>query len=119
MGTNYKIIQLKDRSLLVVVLTTGTTSLYWKDLQDDILRMKYSSRDIYFDYLYRNGFSNRLFRSKIDENSIIKAELKKVDLTPMIERTTDFFFSRHLNLLDGAALSSPQRSQYINRLLTL
>lgn len=114
MNEHFYIENLGDRGLWVVILSTEMTSVYWNELQDTITQNRWSDVEVYFDFLYRNGFSNRFYKSRVGSTSKFMTRLQKCECSATV--VTDHFFSRNVRLLDGSVLSSLQKSMYIKRI---
>lgn len=56
--TKYRIFELSDNNILVVVLSLEMTQQYWDSLQLDLRNKAYPSSTVYMDFLYRNGRIN-------------------------------------------------------------
>jgi len=111
MNEYYYIENMGNKGLWIVILSTEMSSVYWKDLEQTILRNHWANIEVHFDFLYRNGFENRFFKSRLNETSCFASRLTKCECTETY--ITDRFFSDNICLLEGSALTCTQRRMYI------
>lgn len=114
MNENFYIENLGNRGLWVVILSSESTSTYWTELEDVIHKNHWSDMDIHFDFLYRNGFRNRFYKTRIGTESEIVCQLHKCSCKCAF--VTDRFFSLNAQLLEGSVLSNLQRKMYLSHL---
>lgn len=114
MNENFYIEYLGSQGLWIVVLSFENTSVYWSDLEAIIKKNQWSNIDVHFDFLYRNGFKNRFFKTRTSQDSKLVCSLQRC--TCELANVTDRFFSNHKELLEGSALSGLQKRMYINKL---
>ena len=114
MNENFYIENLGERGLWIVVLSSENTSVYWSEIEALVTRNHWVNLDVHFDFLYRNGFKNRFFKTRINAQSKIICRLERYTCEHAI--VTDRFFSHNIQLLEGSALSALQRSMYINQI---
>ena len=113
MEYDYYIEKIEGNILLIIVLTTELTSTYWTDLVRTINSYNLCEMDIYFDFLYRNGFNNRFFKGVIQEKKIYSLKRCECEYSYVADR----FFSKNLCLLEGSVLSSEQKKKYIKKIV--
>lgn len=99
--------------LLVIILTYEMTSVYWNELISTLRENHYYNKTVYFDFLYRNGYKNRFFSAKIDEQSNLRGRLRRCDVYDTFEVISHRFFSLHEELLSTSILSRQQIEQYL------
>lgn len=114
MNDYFYIENLGTKGLWVIVLTSENTSVYWRELEEYIAKNHWANVDVHFDFLYRNGFKNRFFKTTVNEDSRFVSQLQKWSCDRAI--VTDRFFSQNLQLLDGSVLSFLQKRMYVNRI---
>ena len=114
MNENFYIENLGDRGLWIVVLSSENTSVYWSEIEALVARNHWVDLDVHFDFLYRNGFKNRFFKTRINAQSKIICRLERYTCEHAI--VTDRFFSHNIQLLEGSVLSTLQRRMYISQI---
>ena len=114
MNENFYIENLGERGLWIVVLSSENTSVYWSEIEALVTRNHSVDLDVHFDFLYRNGFKNRFFKTRINAQSKIICRLERYTCEHAI--VTDRFFSHNTQLLEGSVLSALQRRMYINQI---
>lgn len=115
MGKYFHIENVDRDSLLVIILSSEMTSVYWNDLLYTFRKNHLSNKMIYFDFLYRNGYENRFFSAHLDESYKIKGRLKKCDVFDTFEEVTHRFFVQHEDILMTSILSRQQVEHYLKR----
>lgn len=107
---------LDDRGIMITILSTELTSVYWAELVKAISELHRPNVVIYFDFLYRNGFENRFFSARVNSRFMLEGRLKGCNVSSDLERTANLFFRSHIEILNGSALSSVQRALYMRML---
>ena len=119
MARNFHIVSLGNGNILVIILSTEQTSAYWGDLRYAVSKLNRPNVDIYFDFLYRNGFENRFFSARLNNKSILEGRLRACDMAEKYKYIANMFFKSHIEMLNGSALSSAHRNQYVRILRNL
>ena len=119
MVRNFHIVSLGNDSILIIILSTEQTSAYWKELMHAVSKLNRPNIDIYFDFLYRNGFENRFFSAKSNNKSILEGRLRACDIAEKYKYIANMFFKSHIEMLNGSALSNAHRNQYVRILRNL
>ena len=111
MNKNYNIIvEPKTNEIYVTVLTKGSTCCFWSELSQDILQLNKPNTMVYFDYLYRNGLSNRLFFSKTNEYGMCSLSLKTVSQDMFFDISIfNTFFIKNINYIKNSRLTKFQK----------
>ena len=111
MNKNYNIIvQPQTDEIYVTVLTKDSTCCFWSELSQDILQLNKPNTMVYFDYLYRNGLSNRLFFSKTNELGICSLSLKTISKDMYFDITVfNEFFLDNINYIKDSGLTKFQK----------
>jgi hypothetical protein len=94
--------------LLVIILSTELTSVYWKDLLDTFQRNMWRNRTVYFDFLYRNGYENRFFSAFLNDESRLMGRLHKCEMESTFDCMSRRYFARHADLLVDSILTKAQ-----------
>ena len=102
----------QDR-ILVIILSYELTSVYWSELVKTLRERHCNNKTVYFDFLYRNGYENRFFTTRIDDMSNFKGRLRKCDTYDSFEEISRHFFSMHKDLLATSILSRQQIEHYL------
>ena len=113
MGKYFHIETVDKERLLVIILSCEMTSVYWNELVATLRDGHYNNKTVYFDFFYRNGYNNRFFSARIDEQSNFRGRLKRCDNYDSFETISHRFFSLHEELLTTSILSSQQIEQYL------
>lgn len=101
--------------LLVIILSCELTSVYWNELVSSLRKRRCRNKIVYFDFLYRNGYENRFFIAKIDDQSNFREHLKRCEVNDAFDAISHRFFSLHRELLFTSILSRRQIEQYLQR----
>ena len=100
----YELIK-RDDFWFVIILSIEQTGVYWKDLLNEI---KECNVPVYFDFIYRNGCSNRFFVLK-DRN------LKATKENKEFSRITLSYFKNNPEILNGSILTKNQINNYLEK----
>jgi hypothetical protein len=114
----YEIIRQIDDEIYVTILTSGTSSDYWTDLNSELeKRFLNSSKVVYIDLLFVNGPKNRFFMTHYN-HSVLEIRTRKADndLIARIKPIFDKYFRMNRNLLDFSSMSSADRLSYFEML---
>ena len=111
MNKNYNIIvEPKTNEIYVTVLTKGSTCCFWSELSQDILQLNKPNTMVYFDYLYRNGLSNRLFFFFFYEYGMCSLSLKTVSQDMFFDISIfNTFFIKNINYIKNSRLTKFQK----------
>ena len=108
----FKIINVQEKGLLVVILSCEITGHYWADLARELAAYNMPDADVYFDFLYRNGLNNRFFKSKLDGLSLAAGSIKRCNVPEEYVNAADAFFASHVGWIDGSVLPPLQKVYY-------
>ena len=115
----YNIKQIGNNNILVTILTTEGTSVYWHALKSQLNRREYANKSVFFDFMYRNGFQNRFFCAHIIQTDAVLSQLCRCEESlAEVEREADRFFAHNIRFLEGSALTELQRNSYVYRIRT-
>ena len=113
---DFHIEELGNKGIMITILSTELTSVYWAELVKAISKLHRPNVVIYFDFLYRNGFENRFFSARLNSRFMLDGRLKGCNVSSDLERAANLFFRSHIEILNGSALSSVQRALYLRML---
>lgn len=99
--------------LLVIILSTELTSVYWNELLNAFQRNHWRNRTVYFDFIYRNGFENRFFSAVLNDESRLMGRLHRCEIESTFDRMSRLFFAKNIELLEDSILSSIQIERLI------
>lgn len=102
--------------LLVIILSTELTSVYWKELLETFQRNMWRNRTVYFDFLYRNGYENRFFSAVLNNESRLMGRLHKCEIENTFDRMSRSYFARHADLLADSILTKGQIERLLDEL---
>lgn len=115
----YSINKVNKSSILVTVHTDEMTEIYWSQLNSDIKIIGMRKADVYFDFMFRNGFKDRYYYITTDEESCVKGSLTSCVETEELRRCADLFFAHNPQFIITSSLTSFQKAFYKNRLKRL
>lgn len=113
MESYFQISRCNKKFVLVTVLTSEMSTVYWESLSQTISALNVKNRRIIFDYLFRNGLEDRFYETFTDDNSKIIVSLKKSDAPASIVRAADSFFVKHKKYIEISALTKRQKQFYL------
>lgn len=113
----FHIEDIDNERLLVIILTSELTSVYWNDLLEAFHEHHWSNKTVYFDFLYRNGYENRFFSASLNAESRLKGSLRHCQMEQAYDEISKRFFALHSELLMGSILSNQQIEHYLSDIL--
>ena len=102
--------------LLVIILSTELTSVYWEELLDTFQRNMWRNRTVYFDFLYRNGYDNRFFSAVLNDESRLTGRLHRCEIESTFDLMSRRYFACHVDLLADSILTKTQIERLIDTL---
>lgn len=108
-----------DRRLYVTILSYEMTHLYWDELVSAIKAYNKPNVPVYFDYLYRNGLSNRFFVSKTDAQCCCSCDLRPHSLSQEETLIFDRVYAANMKYIETSALTRIQKRMYIRKVLAI
>lgn len=113
----YNIIDCEEKGILVTILTTESTGVYWNDLQQSLSKSNWANRTVFFDFVFRNGERNRFYYAQLNEMSKLTTKLQKCEISAVCCRMeANKYFSDNLCFLEGSILTENQREAFIKDL---
>lgn len=120
MRTQYFNIQnIEDDSLMVTILTTSMTSDYWDSLETLLSEMHAGNKTVYFDFMVRNGLTDRFYKSQTDEASKLTGDLRKCSTTKNILLSANAFFSEHEIFIERSVLTRSQKINFARKIMMM
>ena len=113
---NYKVTIMDSHNFLVTILSTKPTDEYWEDLRKYLHYLQCTNANVYFDFLYRNGFSRRFFQTKLNGWVLPDNTLTPYQPSKYCLEIADNFFASHPEWIDTSVLTSNQKEEYKNHL---
>lgn len=113
---DYQIISLGEQSLLVVILSLEMMDNYWTNLQSELAQYNIANAEVYFDFLYRNGFKNRFFKTRLMGVGLLNNSLRKCKATQECIIASEKFFALHKDVVEHSVLSSVQKTFFRKKL---
>lgn len=114
MNNYFQISRCNKEYVLVTILTSEMSSVYWENLLKTISKLNVRNRRIVFDYLFRNGLKDRFYETFTDDSSKIVVSLKKITASPYIVRAADSFFLKHKEYVEISALTKRQKQSFLS-----
>lgn len=112
----FNITAVESNCFLVTVLSDDVTNPFWNSLCHVISSYNQPDADIYFDYLYRNGITNRFFYTKLENNTIVFNSVRRANVSHKISDMFDNFYKAHSVYIDTSVLSTSQKNLYKRKL---
>lgn len=116
MNNYYNIQIVSSSTLLITILSSEMSEVYWKKLIDDIKTIG-KTAVVYVDFLFRNGFKDRYYALQSNEEG--KAILVPCQIELGVERVADLFYMEYPIYIEKSSLSTFQKKFYYNRLKRL
>ena len=117
MNRYFNIVEPKDnRGLFVTILSYEMTHIYWEELVSAIKAYNRPNVPVYFDYMYRNGLSNRFFTSSTDALCRCSCNLQPHSLSQDDILLFDKVFAANINFVESSALTHIQKQMYIRKI---
>lgn len=118
-STYFRIQNFQEDSYFVTILSTEMSSVYWAELIDALIELEASEKTIYFDFILRNGISDRFYVSKTDRNYSIVSDVRKCQATHNLSLIADSFFAENLTYVERSVMPQKQKAIYYKRLALL
>lgn len=118
-NTYFKIQNFQEDSYFVTILSTEMSSVYWAELIEALIELEASEKTIYFDFILRNGISDRFYVSKTDRNYSLVSDVKKCQTTNNLSHIADSFFAKNLTYVERSVMTQRQKAIYYKRLALL
>lgn len=112
----FHIIKLNGNRLLVILLSFDSYSEYWDDLCSTLASYNMTDAELYFDYLVRNGLSERFYKTKLNGLSLIPNSFSAFEAGSLVISESNRYFREHPESLQTSALSEIQRKLFLRRL---
>lgn len=112
----YYIRVLSDKTILVTVLSTEMTSVYWSMLVKDLASLKIGNCFVFFDFMVRNGIKDRFYATYLREDYSVDGSLQKCRLKLTMKHQADDFFLTHQSYINKSVLTDSQKAAYLNKL---
>lgn len=120
MNRYFNIVESNDnRGLFVTILSYEMTHTYWEELVNAIKAYNKPNMPVYFDYLYRNGLSNRFFKSSTDSLCRCSYNLQPHRLSHEETLIFDKVFAANMRYVESSALTQIQKRMFIRKVMSI
>lgn len=109
----------EKEGLYVTILSYEMTHFYWDELVSAIKAYNKPNSPVYFDYMYRNGLSNRFFKSSTDADCLCSCNLQSYMVSSEDKYVFDKVFADNLKYVETSALTQIQKRLYKKKVLNL
>lgn len=112
----FDIIQLNSSQYLVIACTSNAFATYRNDVIKRLQELRISKAQLYFDFLCKNGLSNRLFFANFCDDIPMSFQLTAIESNPIIEKISQDFFAEHPIYIERSILTIKQKKEYFSAL---
>ena len=104
----YQIIPLSGSSLLIVAKSWVRPDYYLKFVANEIKTLSVY-KEIYFDFLIKNGPKDRFYKAKLTPNNLSFASFESINVDSEIQDKANDFFSQNFELINQSYLTAAQK----------
>ncbi|TKG94183.1 hypothetical protein EYV94_12920 [Puteibacter caeruleilacunae] len=98
-----------SKKILVLPTSYLRTEVYLEELEGVLNKQYKNVSCVYFDFLIRNGLSDRYYSAKYVNGRILLNSFSKVEVLPKISALSDSFFAKNLTLISNSYLTKAQK----------
>lgn len=107
-NTQFHIISLKDSKYLVIPKCWKRPEYYLDELALELKSLE-TITEVYFDFLIKNGLSDRFYKASFNLGSGRFTSFTKANVDNDIKARANDFFSNNLQLLEKSSLTKAQK----------
>lgn len=116
---HYELVKVNEQSYLAIILSVETMGAYLRSLHRDISRLDANVREVYLDFLLRNGMNNRFYKIIIRNHSFNDDSISSCIPSEQYYRLSDTFFVHNSEYIHRSVMPSSQKAKYIASLSKL